>query len=66
MVARKRHYGDEVTNEAEAREFRDLMTKVFKNGGAANPADFFPILNWFDQWYEEAWKENGRVLSKVD
>ncbi|XVF71422.1 hypothetical protein PTKIN_Ptkin12aG0036000 [Pterospermum kingtungense] len=40
MVAGKRYYGDEVTNEEEARKARELIAKAFKNGGAANPADF--------------------------
>ena len=46
-VAGKRYYGDEMTNEAEGREFRDLIIEAFRNGVAVNPADFLPILNWF-------------------
>ncbi|PON49937.1 Cytochrome P [Parasponia andersonii] len=34
MVAGKRYYGDRVTNEKEAREFREINTEI-ENGGAA-------------------------------
>ncbi|KAK6267314.1 hypothetical protein QUC31_018151, partial [Theobroma cacao] len=61
MVAGKRYFGDEVTNEAEAREFRGLIAEVFKNGGATNPADFLPMLNWFGQ-YEKKDKELGKRM----
>ncbi|KDP32014.1 hypothetical protein JCGZ_12475 [Jatropha curcas] len=51
MVAGKRYYGDDVSNEEEAREFRKLMKKVVAYAGASNPADFLPILNWIDGGY---------------
>ncbi|WRX20105.1 Cytochrome P450 - like 10 [Theobroma cacao] len=62
MVAGKRYYGDQVTNEADAKEFWDLIAEVFKNGGAANPADFFPMLNWIGQWYEKMDKKLGKRM----
>ncbi|OMP03857.1 Cytochrome P450 [Corchorus olitorius] len=62
MVAGKRYYGDEVTNEAEAREYKELITEAFKNGGAANPGDFLPILNWFGQGYEKKVKKLGKRM----
>ncbi|XWS30820.1 hypothetical protein CRYUN_Cryun23aG0023400 [Craigia yunnanensis] len=62
MVAGKRYYGDEVTNEAEAREFRDLIAEAFRNGVAANPADFLPILNWFGQGFEKKVKTLGKRM----
>ncbi|OMP03858.1 Cytochrome P450 [Corchorus olitorius] len=62
MVAGKRYYGDEVTNEAEAREFKELITEAIKNGGAANPGDFLPILNWFGQGYEKKVKKLGKRM----
>lgn len=46
MVAGKRYYGDEVSDEEEARRFRELMKEVVASGGASNPGDFLPILNW--------------------
>ncbi|KAF3440217.1 hypothetical protein FNV43_RR18500 [Rhamnella rubrinervis] len=47
MVAGKRYYGDDVSDEDEARRFRETMKEVVANGGASNPGDFLPILNWF-------------------
>ncbi|MBA0674387.1 hypothetical protein Goari_015989 [Gossypium aridum] len=34
-----------VTNENEAREFREVITGAFRNVGTANGADFLPVLN---------------------
>ncbi|XVF71426.1 hypothetical protein PTKIN_Ptkin12aG0036400 [Pterospermum kingtungense] len=56
MVAGKRYYGDEVTSEAEAREFRELMVEVFNSSGTANPADYLPMLNWFGGFEKKAKK----------
>ncbi|XVF71416.1 hypothetical protein PTKIN_Ptkin12aG0035300 [Pterospermum kingtungense] len=61
MVAGKRYYGDEVTSEAEAREFRDLMVEIVKNSGTANPADYLPMLNWFGG-FEKKVKNLGRKM----
>ncbi|TQE12148.1 hypothetical protein C1H46_002218 [Malus baccata] len=48
MVAGKRYYGDDVSvDKEEARQFREIMGDAFAYGGAANPADFLPVLNWF-------------------
>lgn len=47
MVAGKRYYGDDVSvDKEEVRQLREIMKEVFAHGGAANPADFLPILNW--------------------
>ncbi|BFG35871.1 hypothetical protein CerSpe_221450 [Prunus speciosa] len=47
MVAGKRYYGDDVSvDEEEAKQFRQITRDAFSLGGAANPADFLPILNW--------------------
>ncbi|KAF3438836.1 hypothetical protein FNV43_RR17111 [Rhamnella rubrinervis] len=46
MVAGKRYYGDEVTDEDEARQFREITKEIVAHGGAANPGDFLPVLNW--------------------
>ncbi|BFG35875.1 hypothetical protein CerSpe_221490 [Prunus speciosa] len=47
MVAGKRYYGDDVSvDKEEAKQFRQIMSDAFFYGGAANPADFLPILNW--------------------
>ncbi|KAI9165642.1 hypothetical protein LWI28_017896 [Acer negundo] len=46
MVAGKRYYGED--DGEDAREFRELIKEMFEYGGASNPADFLPILEWFD------------------
>ncbi|KAK8344617.1 hypothetical protein V6Z12_A07G090100 [Gossypium hirsutum] len=61
MVAGKRYFGEEVTNENEAREFREVIEGTFKNGGTANRADFLPVLNWFGG-YEKKVKKIGKKL----
>ena len=53
MVAGKRYYGDDVADEAKAGKFREIMEEVFENAGAANPADFLPILNWIPEGFEK-------------
>lgn len=46
MVAGKRYYGYDVSvDKEEVRQFREIIKEVFAHGGAANPADFLPILN---------------------
>ncbi|KAL5556176.1 hypothetical protein UlMin_038412 [Ulmus minor] len=47
MVAGKRYYGEDVTDKEKASQFKTIMKEVFANGGAANPGDFLPFLNWF-------------------
>ncbi|XVF71419.1 hypothetical protein PTKIN_Ptkin12aG0035700 [Pterospermum kingtungense] len=64
MVAGKRYYGDEVTNEEEAREARELIAEAFRNGGTANRADFLPILNWFGQGYVKKMKKLGQSMDR--
>jgi hypothetical protein len=48
MAAGKRYYVDDVTDEEEARQFREIMTEAVTFAGASNPGDFLPILNWID------------------
>ncbi|EEF37439.1 cytochrome P450, putative [Ricinus communis] len=48
MVAGKRYYGDDVSDKEEARQFTQLMKEAVTYGGATNPGDFLPILNWID------------------
>ncbi|KAF2302126.1 hypothetical protein GH714_032869 [Hevea brasiliensis] len=48
MIAGKRYYGEDVSDEEEARRFRELMVEVVSYIGASNPGDFLPILNWID------------------
>ncbi|KAK1587041.1 hypothetical protein Q3G72_008858 [Acer saccharum] len=48
MIAGKRYYGDDVEDEEEARRFRRIMKEAASYGGASNPGDFLPIMNWID------------------
>ncbi|XP_062102611.1 cytochrome P450 81Q32-like [Humulus lupulus] len=63
MMAGKRYYGDDVTDEEEARKFLENMREVFDNAGAENPADFLPLLNWIPWGYE---KRVERLAKKTD
>ncbi|XP_038722129.1 cytochrome P450 81E8-like [Tripterygium wilfordii] len=64
MVSGKRYYGDNVDNEEEARNFREIMREATMNGGVSYPGDFFPMLKWID-WgdYEKRVK---RLAGKTD
>ncbi|KAK8328327.1 hypothetical protein V6Z11_A11G244300 [Gossypium hirsutum] len=62
MMAGKRYYGEDVTDDSEAKEFRELIAEVVENGGAGNPADYLPILNW-DGNYEKKLME---LFKKMD
>ncbi|XP_021631883.1 cytochrome P450 81E8 [Manihot esculenta] len=48
MIAGKRYYGEDVTDEEEARQFREIMDEISYLGGATNLGDFLPIWNWID------------------
>ncbi|GLT54660.1 hypothetical protein SLA2020_278420 [Shorea laevis] len=50
MVAGKRYYGygEEVNNEEEARQFREIITEIVASGGVSNLGEFVPILRWID------------------
>ncbi|TQE12151.1 hypothetical protein C1H46_002221 [Malus baccata] len=64
MVAGKRYYGEDVSVEKEqARQFREIMKEAFAQSGAANPADFLPILNWVgsDSYERRAMKLGKRT-----
>ncbi|KAK8546632.1 hypothetical protein V6N12_027408 [Hibiscus sabdariffa] len=63
MVAGKRYYGDEVTDEDEARELRELIAESFSYGGSGNLADYLPLLNWFGG-YEKKVKRVGEKMDR--
>ncbi|KAM6557972.1 hypothetical protein CsatA_027211 [Cannabis sativa] len=46
MMAGKRYYGDDVTDEDEAPRFREIFKEINQVAEADNPADFLPFLNW--------------------
>ncbi|XP_022149457.1 cytochrome P450 81E8-like isoform X2 [Momordica charantia] len=65
MVAGKRYYGEEVSDEAEAREFSELMEEISCHGGASNWVDFMPILRWIgcDGGYE---RNLAKLMKRTD
>ncbi|XP_030455715.1 cytochrome P450 81E8-like [Syzygium oleosum] len=49
MISGKRYYGEGLSvDEAEAREFREIIEHIVGNGGTSYVGDFLPILNWID------------------
>ncbi|KAK2635306.1 hypothetical protein Ddye_030098 [Dipteronia dyeriana] len=48
MFSGKRCYGKDVTNDEEAKQFREIIAEVFANAAVSNPVDFLPFLAWFD------------------
>ncbi|KAE8652315.1 cytochrome P450 81Q32 [Cucumis sativus] len=46
VVAGKRYYGEKVSDDAEARKFRELMDEVSRQGGTSQWVDFMPIMKW--------------------
>ncbi|GMN34491.1 hypothetical protein TIFTF001_004712 [Ficus carica] len=61
MLAGKRYYGDEVSDEEEARRLREIVKEANAYGGAANPGDFLPVLNWFGK---DGYEKRVRSLAK--
>ncbi|GER30932.1 cytochrome P450 [Striga asiatica] len=63
MVAGKRYFGADGEDE-EAREFRELINEVFRNGGVSHLVDFFPVLRWID--YNGFQKKLVKMSRKMD
>ncbi|KAF3440212.1 hypothetical protein FNV43_RR18495 [Rhamnella rubrinervis] len=61
MVAGKRYYGEDVSDGEEARQFREVIGEVFEYGGASNPEDFLPILNWIGRGFEKKLHKLGEM-----
>ncbi|XP_057500226.1 cytochrome P450 81Q32-like [Actinidia eriantha] len=64
MIAGKRYYGEELASSEEAGEFRELVRETFEQGGASNPSDYLPILQWIDYGGYE--KNLRRIHGKMD
>ncbi|KAG8660890.1 isoflavone 3'-hydroxylase-like [Manihot esculenta] len=66
MVAGKRYYGEEVTanDKAEAEEFREMITEMFKYTGASYLGDFLPFLKLID--YQGFLKRVKRLGKRTD
>ncbi|XP_044469152.1 cytochrome P450 81E8-like [Mangifera indica] len=64
MISGKRYYGDELSNDEEAKKFRNIIGEILENSGVSHPADFLPILGWMGGGgYEKKLKKLG---GKVD
>ncbi|TXG59355.1 hypothetical protein EZV62_013928 [Acer yangbiense] len=63
MMTGKRYYGSKDGGE-EGKEFRELIEEMFEYAGASNPADFLPILKWFD--YQGHVKRAVSIGKKMD
>ncbi|XP_022149454.1 cytochrome P450 81D1-like [Momordica charantia] len=48
MVAGKKYYEDDMSNDGKSRKFREVVKEIMAHGGATNPGDFIPIWNWID------------------
>ncbi|XVF44478.1 hypothetical protein PTKIN_Ptkin02bG0125900 [Pterospermum kingtungense] len=71
MISGKGYYGEDVGDEDEARQFRELIGETLENCGATNAADFLPILNWINGNYERKVKRlakmmDGRLQRMID
>ncbi|KAK3019698.1 hypothetical protein RJ639_003932 [Escallonia herrerae] len=67
MVAGKRYFGAEVEDNEEARIFRGVVGEVFALGGASNPGDFLPLLQWIDfQGFEKRKKADRFYQGLID
>ncbi|KAK0603461.1 hypothetical protein LWI29_005194 [Acer saccharum] len=64
MVSGKRYYGNDVTNEEEAKQIREIIAEMFANDGVSNPVDFIPILKWLDNGDFE--KRISRLGKRMD
>ncbi|KAI7984569.1 Cytochrome P450 81Q32 [Camellia lanceoleosa] len=67
MIAGKRYYGEddeELSNNEEAKEFREIVRQAFEYAGASYPGDFLPVLRWID--YQSFEKNLGRLYKKMD
>ncbi|TXG59344.1 hypothetical protein EZV62_013917 [Acer yangbiense] len=63
MVSGKRYYGDDVTNEEDAKQFREIIAEIFANGSISNPVDFLPLLSWLDNGdYEKRLSRLGKRM----
>ena len=63
MAAGKRYFGDDVADEDEARQFRELIKQIVSLGGVSNPGDFIPMLNWIPNVFE---RKVSRLAKRTD
>ncbi|KAL7242357.1 hypothetical protein ACSBR1_014851 [Camellia fascicularis] len=65
MIAGKRYSGDDdLSDNEEAKEFREIVRLAFEYGDASYPGDFLPVLKWIDyQSFDKNWR---RLHKKMD
>ncbi|KAF8114465.1 hypothetical protein N665_0037s0041, partial [Sinapis alba] len=63
MMTGKRYYGEETTDEEEAKRVRKLVADVGANTSSGNAVDYVPILRLFSS-YEKRVKELGKKTDK--
>ncbi|KAH0853854.1 hypothetical protein HID58_092812, partial [Brassica napus] len=63
MMTGKRYYGEETTDEEEAKRVRQLVADVGANTSSGNAVDYVPILRLFSS-YEKRVKELGKKTDK--
>jgi len=63
MISGKRYYGEDcdVSDEEEAKMFREMIKEMISVGGSSNPGEFVGVLRWFDfGGYEKKLKNIAR------
>ncbi|CAN8232482.1 unnamed protein product [Cochlearia groenlandica] len=63
MMTGKRYYGEETTDEEEAKRVRKLIGDVGANTSSGNAVDYVPVLRLFSS-YEKRVKELGQDTDK--
>jgi len=63
MMTGKRYYGEETTDEEEAKRVRKLVADVGANTSSGNAVDYVPILRLFSS-YENRVKKLGEETDK--
>ncbi|TQE10726.1 hypothetical protein C1H46_003629 [Malus baccata] len=63
-VVGKRYFGEDVAEDEEAKNFREVMREAVHLSAATNLEDFFPVLQWTDATGLE--KKMVRLMKKMD
>ncbi|CAL5426954.1 unnamed protein product [Camellia sinensis] len=68
IIVGKRYYSgdeeEELSNNEEAKEFREIVRQAFEYSGASYPGDFLRVLRWID--YQSFEKNLGILYKKMD
>ncbi|KAM1133903.1 hypothetical protein ACFX19_043805 [Malus domestica] len=63
-VVGKRYFGEDVADDEEAKNFREVMREAVHLSAATNLGDFLPVLQWMDATGLE--KKMVRLMKKMD